>query len=159
MWMAAWRRRLFAKAQRDGGGWPLAVDSESPFSQQPSANGHPPRANRLPSYSKSYTMTRIAFKMKLFRGFEEEYRKRHDELWPELRELLKSAGIYEYSIFLDETTNDLFGFLKAENPKTLNDLPAHPVMQRWWKYMGDIMESNSDNSPVSIPLKEVFFLP
>lgn len=104
-------------------------------------------------------MTRIAFKMKLFSGFQEEYRKRHDELWPELQELLKSTGIYEYSIFLDETSNDLFGFLKAENPKTLDDLPAHPVMQRWWKYMSDIMESNSDNSPVSIPLKEVFFLP
>jgi L-rhamnose mutarotase len=104
-------------------------------------------------------MTRVAFKMKLFRGFEEEYRKRHDELWPDLKELLKSTGISEYSIFLDETTNDLFGFLKAENPKMLDDLPAHPVMQRWWKHMGDIMESNSDNSPVSIPLKEVFFLP
>ena len=104
-------------------------------------------------------MTRIAFKMKLFSGFQEEYRKRHDELWPELQELLKSTGIYEYSIFLDETSNDLFGFLKAENPKTLDDLPAHPVIQRWWKYMSDIMESNSDNSPVSIPLKEVFFLP
>lgn len=104
-------------------------------------------------------MTRVAFKMKLFSGFEEEYRKRHDALWPELRELLKSAGIREYSIFLDETTNYLFGFLKAENPKSLDNLPAHPVMQRWWKYMGDIMESNPDNSPVSIPLKEVFYLP
>lgn len=103
-------------------------------------------------------MTRVAFKMKLFRGFEEEYKKRHEELWPELRELLKSTGIHEYSIFLDETTNDLFGFLKAENPKTLDNLPTHPVMQRWWKYMGDIMASNSDNSPVSIPLKEVFYL-
>ena len=104
-------------------------------------------------------MTRVAFKMKLFKGFEEEYRKRHDELWPDLKELLKSTGISEYSIFLDETTNDLFGFLKAENPKMLDDLPTHPIMQRWWKHMGDIMESNSDNSPVSIPLKEVFFLP
>ena len=103
-------------------------------------------------------MTRVAFKMKLFSGFEDEYRKRHDELWPELRELLKSTGIHEYSIFLDETTNDLFGILKAENPKTLENLPAHPVMQRWWKYMGDIMASNADNSPVSIPLKEVFYL-
>ena len=103
-------------------------------------------------------MTRVAFKMKLFSGFEDEYRKRHDELWPELRELLKSTGIHEYSIFLDETTNDLVGILKAENPKTLENLPAHPVMQRWWKYMGDIMASNADNSPVSIPLKEVFYL-
>ena len=104
-------------------------------------------------------MTRLAFRMKLFKGFEEEYQKRHNELWPELQKLLNETGIHEYSIFLDETTNDLFGFLKAENPKSLDNLPAHPVMKRWWKYMSEIMESNPDNSPVSIPLKEVFYLP
>ena len=104
-------------------------------------------------------MTRVAFKMKLFEGFEEEYKKRHDALWPELQKLLKENGIHEYSIFLDETTNSLFGFLKADDPKNLDNLPAHPVMQRWWKYMGDIMESNPDHSPVNIPLKEVFYLP
>ena len=61
--------------------------------------------------------------------------------------------------FLDETTNSLFGVLKAEDPKLLDNLPAHPVMQRWWEYMGDIMESNPDHSPVQVPLKEVFYLP
>lgn len=104
-------------------------------------------------------MTRIAFKMKLFDGFEEEYQKRHNALWPELEQLLKATGIHDYSIFLDNTTNDLFGFLKAEDPAALDNLPSHPVMQRWWKHMADIMESNPDNSPVSIPLKEVFYLP
>lgn len=104
-------------------------------------------------------MTRVAFKMKLNDGFEEEYKKRHDVLWPELEQLLKSTGISEYSIFLDSETNILFGVLKAENPGTLNNLPAEPVMQRWWAYMKDIMESNPDNSPISIPLKEVFYLP
>ena len=104
-------------------------------------------------------MARIAFKMKLHKGFEEEYKKRHDELWPELQQLLKSSGISEYSIFLDEETNILFGAMKAEDPALLNNLPANPVMKKWWAYMKDIMESNSDNSPVSIPLKEVFYLP
>jgi len=104
-------------------------------------------------------MHRIAFKMQLFKGFEEEYRKRHDALWPELTALLKAAGISDYSIFFDETTNSLFAVLKASDPSALDNLPAHPVMQRWWKYMGDIMESNPDNSPVSVPLKEVFYLP
>src|SRR5215210_3649277 len=104
-------------------------------------------------------MHRIAFKMQLFKGFEEEYKKRHDELWPELQQLLKATGIHEYSIFLDDTTNSLFGVMKAEDPAKLDDLPSQPVMQRWWKYMGDIMESNADNSPVSISLKEVFYLP
>ena len=104
-------------------------------------------------------MERIAFKMQLYKGFEEEYKKRHDEIWPELAELLKQAGIREYSIFLDPSTNSLFGVLKADDPKNLDNLPQQEVMQRWWKYMGDIMEANPDNSPVSTPLKEVFYLP
>ena len=104
-------------------------------------------------------MARVAFKMKLFKGFEEEYRKSHDQLWPELETLLKQSGISEYSIFLDSETNFLFGVLKANDPSRLDDLPSKPVMQKWWAYMKDIMESNPDNSPVSIPLKEVFYLP
>jgi L-rhamnose mutarotase len=104
-------------------------------------------------------METIAFKMQLHKGFEAEYKRRHDALWPELKELLKSSGISEYYIFLDETTNNLFGVLKAIDSKSLENLPAHPVMQKWWLYMKDIMEANADNSPVSIPLKEVFYLP
>jgi L-rhamnose mutarotase len=104
-------------------------------------------------------MARVAFKMKLYKGFEDEYRKRHDQLWPELERLLKQAGISDYSIFLDSETNFLFGVLKAENPHALDDLPSQPIMQKWWAYMKDIMESHPDNSPVSIPLKEVFYLP
>ena len=90
---------------------------------------------------------------------EAEYKKRHDELWPAFRQLLRSTCISEYSIFLDETTNSLFGILKIEGTKLLDDLPAHPLMQKWWLFMKDIMESNPHNSPVSIPLKEVFYLP
>ena len=104
-------------------------------------------------------MERIAFKMKLFKGMEEEYKKRHDEIWPELSELLKEKGVQEYSIFLDEATGSLFGSLKIPEPKKLDELPSHPVMKKWWAYMKDIMESNPDNSPVSVSLKEVFYLP
>jgi len=104
-------------------------------------------------------MHRIAFKMKLFKGFEDEYKKRHDAIWPELKKLLKETGVTEYSIFLDEETNFLFGVLKIESPLKLDELPHHPVMNKWWAYMKDIMESNSNDSPVSIPLKEVFYLP
>lgn len=103
-------------------------------------------------------MPRIAFKMKLHPGQEAEYQRRHDALWPELENLLKETGIRDYSIFLDEKTLDLFGVLDIENPARLDALPRHPVMQRWWAYMADIMESNPDNSPVSIPLHEVFYL-
>ena len=105
------------------------------------------------------TFHRVAFKMKLNKGQEAEYKKRHDELWPELKHLLKEAGISDYSIFLDESTNSLFGVLKAGNMQALDDLPDHPIMQKWWAHMKDIMESNDDNSPVSIPLHEVFYLP
>ena len=104
-------------------------------------------------------MSRVAFKMKLHTGQEGEYKKRHDQLWPDLEALLKTTGISEYSIFLDKETNYLFGVLKADNPSLLDNLPAQPVMQRWWAYMKDIMESNPDNSPVSIPLEEVFYMP
>ena len=104
-------------------------------------------------------MARIAFKMQLFRGYEAEYLKRHDELWPALEALLKETGISRYSIFLDPTTLSLFGVMEAEDPARLDRLPEHPVMQKWWSYMSDIMESNADNSPVSIPLQEVFYLP
>lgn len=104
-------------------------------------------------------MQRVAFKMQLHKGCEAEYKKRHDELWPELEELLKTTGIQEYSIFLDETTLSLFGVLKIENDIHLDNLPAQPVMQKWWAYMGDIMDSNPDNSPVSVRLKEVFYMP
>lgn len=101
---------------------------------------------------------RVAFKMQLHKGKEAEYKKRHGEIWPELSSLLKSTGISEYSIFLDEKTNSLFGVLNIDNPLSLDDLPKHPVMQKWWKHMADIMETNADSSPVSIPLKEVFYL-
>ncbi len=104
-------------------------------------------------------MQRVAFKMKLFKGQEAEYRRRHDVLWPELKELLDKTGIHDYSIFLDESTNSLFGVLKIADQRNLDELPNHPVMKKWWAYMKDIMETNLDNSPVSVPLQEVFYLP
>ena len=104
-------------------------------------------------------MQRVAFKMKLFKGFEEEYKRRHAALWPDLQALLEQAGIKGYSIFLDETTNDLIGFLTIADATKLDALPDDPVMKKWWAYMADIMETNDDKSPVSIPLKEVFYLP
>lgn len=104
-------------------------------------------------------MQRVAFKMKLFKGQEAEYKKRHDEIWPELVQLLKQAGIEDYSIFLDEPTGYLFGVLKITNTANLDALPQQPVMKKWWAYMQDIMESNADNSPVSVPLPEVFYMP
>lgn len=104
-------------------------------------------------------MIRRAFTMQLHKGFQEEYKRRHDQLWPELTDLLKKSGISDYSIFLDEKTNVLFGVMSVEDPALLEKLPEHPVMKKWWAFMRDIMDTNPDNSPVSVPLKEVFYLP
>ncbi|MEO5999352.1 MAG: L-rhamnose mutarotase [Chitinophagaceae bacterium] len=101
---------------------------------------------------------RVAFKMKLHPGKTEEYKKRHDEIWPDLKVLLKGAGVEDYSIFLDEETNDLFGVLNIADQQKMKDLSKHAVMKKWWAYMRDIMDSNPDNSPVSIPLKEIFYI-
>jgi L-rhamnose mutarotase len=103
-------------------------------------------------------MQRIAFKMKLHQGQVDEYKKRHDDIWPELVVLLSSVGIRDYSIFLDEETHILFAVLKMEEPALLDTLPQHAVMQKWWSFMGDIMDTNPDNSPLSKPLKELFHL-
>ena len=103
-------------------------------------------------------MQRVGLKMKLFAGKTEEYKRRHDELWPEMKTLLKEICVSDYSIFLDEETNILFASLKISNPALLDTLPNHPSVKRWWAYMADIMETNDDNSPKSSPLKEVFYL-
>ena len=103
-------------------------------------------------------MHRLAFKMMLYPGFAEEYKIRHDKLWPDLERVLKDAGISDYSIFIDYETNTLIGVLKASDAAVLDKLSENPVMQQWWQYMSDIMETNDDNSPVSIRLKEVFHL-
>ena len=103
-------------------------------------------------------MKRNAFKMKLYKGFEEEYRKRHDEIWPELEEELHKVGISDYSIYLDEETLTLFAFQKLSENNTADDLPHAEIVKKWWAYMADIMETNPDNSPVVKPLKEVFHM-
>jgi len=100
----------------------------------------------------------LAFKMLLRTGYAEEYKKRHDAIWPELKSLLKEHGISDYSIFLDEESNVLFGKLTVDNISSLTSLPESPVMKKWWAYMEDIMVTNDDASPVSIPLKQVFFM-
>lgn len=102
-------------------------------------------------------MQRFAFKMKLKPGFAQEYKMRHDRIWPELERLLKEAGISDYSIFLDEETHTLFAVQK-QSGQSSQDLGSNEVVQKWWAYMADIMETNPDQSPISIPLKEVFYL-
>lgn len=101
---------------------------------------------------------RYAFRMFLNEGMVDEYKRRHDEIWPELAQLLTEAGIRNYSIHLDPATHILFAYLERETDHTMADLPNHPVMKKWWAYMGDIMRANPDGSPVAEPLQEMFYL-
>ena len=103
-------------------------------------------------------MEKHAFKMRLNQGCEDEYRRRHDEIWPELVSLLKDAGISDYSIHLDRETNILFGVLWRSDDHQMDDLPAHDVMKKWWAHMADIMDSHSDNEPVVTDLETVFHM-
>jgi L-rhamnose 1-epimerase len=105
------------------------------------------------------TMEKYAFKMKLNPGMEAEYRRRHDDIWPELQVLLREAGVSDYSIHLDPETGILFGVLTRAPDHRMADLPQHPAMKRWWAYMADLMDTNPDNSPVSKDLVTVFHLP
>lgn len=103
-------------------------------------------------------MIRNAFTMKLYDGQKAEYRKRHEEIWPELVEELRKAGIRNYSIFLDSTTGTLFGYQELTEDNSADDLAATEVMKRWWKHMADIMETNPDDSPQVGTLDEVFHM-
>ncbi len=103
-------------------------------------------------------MKSYAFKMKLKPGVAEEYKRRHDEIWPELSALLRRSGVSDYSIFLDEDTNTLFAVQKQVGSSSSQDLGSEKIVQRWWAYMADIMETETDKSPVSIPLREMFHL-
>ena len=103
-------------------------------------------------------MKRHAFKMKLKPGVVAEYKKRHDEIWPELSQAIRAAGISDYSIFLDEETLTLFAVQKQADDNTATDLPNHPIVKKWWASMAPLMEVNSDNSPRCSDLREVFHL-
>jgi L-rhamnose mutarotase len=106
----------------------------------------------------NFAMRRFAFKMKLKPGMTEEYKRRHDAIWPRLSEVLRAAGISDYSIFLDEETRTLFAVQRQADKNTVAELPKHPVVREWWDYMAPLMEAHPDNSPVSVELKEMFHL-
>lgn len=104
-------------------------------------------------------MEKYAFKMRLNPGCEAEYKRRHDEIWPELVELLWDAGVSDYSIHLDRETLTLFGILWRRDDHRMDSLPKSAVMRRWWAHMADIMETNAANEPVAVPLELVFYMP
>ena len=103
-------------------------------------------------------MEQVAFLMRLKPGHEAEYRKRHDEIWPELHEALIKAGICDYSIFLEKETGNLFAVLRLAPDNTRQTLPTLPIMRKWWDYMAPLMDVDSTNKPVERPLARVFHM-
>ena len=103
-------------------------------------------------------MIRKAFRMKLFDGMAEEYRRRHNLIWREMVDMIHEYGGHNYSIYLDPDSNILFGYIELEDEELWNRSAETEVCRRWWDYMADIMETNEDESPVSEPLKEVFYM-
>ena len=103
-------------------------------------------------------MIRKAFKMKLYDGMAAEYEKRHNELWSEMKDMIHKHGGKNYSIFLDKETNTLFGYIEIESEELWKSSTDTEINRKWWDFMADIMETNPDNSPVSIDLYPVFYL-
>lgn len=103
-------------------------------------------------------MTRVGLKMKLTPGVEAEYKKRHDEIWPELKQKLTELGVYDYVIYLDQETHILFASLKLKENHSADSIPDQEIVKKWWAYMQDIMETKADHSPVEVTLQEVFYM-
>jgi len=103
-------------------------------------------------------MKRNAWAMRLKPGREEEYKKRHDEIWQELKDELRKAGVSDYTIYLDRRTNTLFAYQYLADDATNNDLPRKEIVKKWWNMMKDIMDTNPDESPVSDELTEMFHM-
>ncbi|AKA71579.1 L-rhamnose mutarotase [Clostridium scatologenes] len=103
-------------------------------------------------------MVRKGIVMKVYKGFHEEYQRRHSQIWPEMVNMIHEYGAKNYSIFLDKKTNTLFGYIEIEDEEKWNKSSETEICQKWWAYMKDIMKTNADNSPVSVDLKEVFHM-
>lgn len=101
---------------------------------------------------------KIAFKMKLHPGMQDEYKKRHDKIWPDLSDLLIDAGVSDYSIFFDEDTNILFAVMWRKKDHKMENLKSKAIMQKWWSYMAEIMDSDETNEPITKPLQMVFHM-
>lgn len=99
-----------------------------------------------------------AFKMKLYDGMQDEYEKRHHELWPEMKDMIHAHGGKNYSIFWDRETNLLFGYIEIEDEELWARSADTEINRKWWDFMAPVMETNPDNSPVCTDLKTVFHL-
>jgi L-rhamnose mutarotase len=120
----------------------------------PDVDPNAPKSGAAQPVKPGYTIA--GAKLKLKPGAADEYKRRHDAIWPELSQAIRDAGISDFSIFLDEETGTLFSVQKVAATNTTAELRKSEIMHQWWEYMADLMEVNPDNSPVRTPLKPVF---
>lgn len=103
-------------------------------------------------------MERIAFRMKVFKDCYGEYKRRHDNIWPEMKEELIKHGYHSYTIYLDEETGYLYAYMEIESKTLADKMSDTEINRKWWHYMKDVMETNVDESPKSVELSEMFHL-
>ena len=102
-------------------------------------------------------MDKFAWRAKVLPGMEDEYRKRHDEIWPEMEDVLTEAGIVNYSIWL--TGDDLFGYYECTKgiSHAAKKQAESKVVDKWNEYMKDVMVMEMDPVTGAQPLLEQVF--
>lgn len=102
-------------------------------------------------------MERIAWRGRIKHGCKEEYIRRHREIWPEMVELLKEAGICNYTIFADGY--DLFGYFECKNGIRFAERvqAESPIVARWNDYMEDVLNLEMDPLTGAQPKLETVF--
>ena len=101
-------------------------------------------------------MIRKAFVMSVNAGQEQEYARRHQPIWKELEDVLRAHGVHNYSIHLHPETRQLFAYAEIESEERWAAIAQTEICRRWWRHMAELMPTNPDASPVSVPLREVF---
>jgi L-rhamnose mutarotase len=101
---------------------------------------------------------RISFSLQLPGSNVAEYRRRHDELWPELRDAIRAQGGHNYSIFALPDVDRVVGYLEVDDLERWNSGGESEITRAWWNFMADIMPTNRDHSPIQAPITEVFHL-
>jgi L-rhamnose mutarotase len=93
-------------------------------------------------------------------GMATEYERRHNPIWPDLETALKEHGARNYSIYLHEKTNLLFGYVEIEDEERFRKIADTDVCRRWWRYMTEVLvcESEDGEKGKEEDLREVFHL-
>ena len=104
-------------------------------------------------------MIRKSFRLTLKKGKFDEYKKKHDEIWPELSNILTKMGITNYSIFYDSTDNALIEYMELMDVNQFDQMEELEIVKKWNIFMSDLLvtKSETDSSPIVTELVEAFY--